>query len=151
MSSILDALNAVRSRLGAVGSGITIPLYFKGDQNPLPDTPSPFAFVMLNNDGSGGGPTAFGGGNGRNLYRNFALVEAFVFSPLGEGEAVVLGYAETIAAWLRSYRTGDIFIRAADVIPIGEGSKVSVPGLANPVNNYACALVEGSMTFDQIG
>jgi hypothetical protein len=151
MSSINDAWNALKARLAAPGSGITIPLRFPGDLTPLPDTPSAYAYVELINDGSGGGPTAFGGGNGGNLYRNFGAVEIYVFSPLGEGQEVVNGYAETIAAWLRSYRTADIFIRSADTRPIGEGSGIAPPGLSNPVNNYQCALVSAAMTFDQFG
>lgn len=152
MTTIVGARAAVKTRIQASGSGITIPLRFKGDQqSPLPDTPTAFAFVVFNNEGSGGGPTAFGGGRGNNLYRNQGTVEIWVFSPNDEGEDVVLAHAETIAAWMRSFRDSDISCFSADVIPVGEGSSVAPPGLASEVNNYQCALVEITMHFDQIG
>src|SRR4051794_26344270 len=101
-----QALAVIKAQLA---SGISFPLYWQGDDAPtLPDTPAAFGFVVFNNEGSGRSPAAFGGGTGRNLYRNRASVEAYVFSPLGEGAAVVMGYAESVAAKLRSYRTGDI-------------------------------------------
>lgn len=153
MTSIVAARAAVKTRLTAAGSGITVTdLRFKGDAaTSLPDTPAPFAFVLVNSDGSGGGPAGFGGGRGANLYRNAGMVEVFVFSPEGEGEDVVLGHAETIAAWLRGHRDADIFCPAADVVPIGPGSSISVPGLEFPVSNYQCAAVEAPLIFHQLG
>lgn len=151
-TSAVDALAAVRSRLETGGSGITIPLRWQGeDGGPLPDTPAAFAFVVFNNDGAGGGPAAFGGGRGANLYRNRALVEAFVFAPNGEGLPVAMAYAETIAARMRSYRDTAISCFSADVVPVGEGSKITPPGLTSEVSLYMCAVAMIELTFDQIG
>lgn len=152
MTTATQALAAIRSRLEAVGSGITVPLRFHGDdQAPLPDTPTAFAFVIFHNEGSRPGPAAFGGGAGNNLYRNRAHVEAYVFAPIGEGMSVVMNHAETIAARLRSFRDGDVFCRSADVIPVGEGSTLAPPGLSNEVNGYQCAIASIELSFDQIG
>lgn len=152
MTTASQAFSAIRARLEASGSGIAIPMRFQGeDSGALPDIPSAFAYVVFNNEGSGGAPAAFGGGRGNNLYRNRALVEAFVFAPSGEGLQSALDYAETIAAQMRSFRDADISCFSADVVPIGEGSRVAPPGLASEVGNYQAALVEVTLHFDQTG
>ncbi len=146
-----EALAAVRTRIGTATT-LSSAVYWQGDDAPiLPDTPAPFAFVVWDNHGSGGSPIAFGGGQGNNLYRNSALVTAYVFSPSGEGASVVMGYAESFAARLRSYRDANISCFSADVELIGPGSSISVSGLNNEVNNYQCAVAEISLMFDQIG
>lgn len=145
-----QALAAVRARLE--GGSIAFPLRWQGeDGGPLPDTPSTFAFVVFNNGGSGRGPAAFGGGVGRNLYRNQAIVEAYVFAPNGQGLSVATDGAEVIASLLRSYRDGSISCFSADVIPVGEGSSIAPPGLSSEVSNYQCAVAEIALNFDQIG
>lgn len=145
-----QAIAAVRARLEA--GGITFPLRWQGEDAPaLPDTPSTFAFIVFNNSGSGRGPAAFGGGAGQNLYRNQAVVEAFVFAPRGQGLSVATDGAEVIAALLRSYRDSSISCFSADVIPVGEGSQITPPGLASEVSNYQCAVAEIALHFDQIG
>jgi hypothetical protein len=142
----------IRARLDDAGSGISIPRYYQGDDALiLPDTPAPFVFVVFNNEGSGGRPAAYGGGRGANLYRNRATLEAYVFSPVGEGMETVTGYAETVAARMRSYRSATISCFSADVIPVGPGSSISVPGLSSEVSNYQCAVAEIVLSFDQIG
>ncbi|MCK1568989.1 hypothetical protein IVB08_34590 [Bradyrhizobium sp. 173] len=146
-----QARAAVRAQLP--GSAFAFPIYWQGDDAPtLLDTPAAFAFVVFNNEGSGGRPAAFGGGRGRNLFRNRALVEAYVFSPIGAetGADAASGRAELIAARLRGFRDNDISVFSADVIFIGPGSSISVPGVTAP-NNYQCAVAEISLTFDQIG
>lgn len=146
-----EARAAVRALLP--GSAFAFPVYWQGDEAPtLPDTPAPFAFIVFNNEGSGGRPTAFGGGRGHNLYRNRALVEAYVFSPIGSevGADAASARAEQIASRLRSYGDDTISVMAADVIFIGPGSSISIPGLT-AVNNYQCAVAEITLTFDQIG
>lgn len=146
-----QARAAVRAQLP--GSAFSFPLYWQGDDAPtLSDTPSAFAFIVFNNEGSGRGPSAFGGGQGQNLYRNRALVEAFVFAPTrsAPGAASASDRAELIAARLRSFRGSSINVEAADVIFVGPGSSISVPGLG-AVNNYQCAVAEISLHFDQIG
>ena len=145
-----QALAAVRVRLEA--GGLAFPLRWQGeDGGALPDTPETFSFIVFNNDGSGRGPSAFGGGRGSNLYRNQATVEAFVFSPNGEGLSVATDAAEQLAALLRSFRDSSISCFSADVIPVGEGSKIAPPGLASEVSNYQCAVAEIALHFDQIG
>jgi len=152
MTTASEAFAEIRERLDAEDSGIEIDIYYQGDDAPiLPDTPAAFAFVFFNVDGSRGGPAAYGGGRGRNLYRNRASVEAYVFSPIGEGMEIVLGHAEAVAARLRSYRSDVISCFSADVIPVGHGSALSVPGLNSEVNNYQAAIAAVDLHFDQIG
>ena len=147
-----EARAAVRARLP--DGTVNFPVYWQGDDAPtLPNDPAPFAFVVFNNEGSGrNGPTAYGGGRGHNLYRNKVLVEAFVLSPIGSetGADLASGRAEQIAALFRSYGDDKISVINADVIFVGQGSAISVPGLG-PVNNYRCAVAEITLTFDQIG
>lgn len=152
MTTASEAFAEIRKRLDAEDSGIEIDIYYQGDDAPiLPDTPAAFAFVVFSVDGSRGGPDAFGGGRGRNLYRNRATVEAYVFSPIGEGMEIVLGHAEAVAARLRSYRNNVISCFASDVIPVGPGSVISVPGLNSEVSNYMAAIAATELHFDQIG
>lgn len=151
MATVEDARGVLKSRLGAISD---FPIYWQGDViPPLPDDPAPFGFAVFNNDGSGSGPAGFGGGRGRNLYRNRGTLEVYVFEPaLAAGAANrMLVNAEAVAALLRSYRDSVVSCFAADVIPIGEGSNIAVPGLSNPVNNYQCAVAEIDLQFDQIG
>lgn len=146
-----QARAAVRAQLP--DSAFAFPLYWQGDDAPtLPDVPAAFAFIVFNNEGSGGHPVAFGGGRGRNLFRNRALVEAFVFSPIGSetGADAASGRAEQIASRLRGFRDDSISVFGADVIFVGPGSSISVPGVTAP-NNYQCAVAEIVLTFDQIG
>ncbi len=145
-----QALAAIRTRVGT--AGITFPIYWQGeDVPPLPDTPTTFAFVVFNNHGSGRGPVAFGGGAGNNIYRNEAMLEAFVFSPSGQGLSVATDAAELLAASLRSFRDTNISCFSADAIPVGPGSSISVPGLTSVVSQYQCAVAEVRFHYDQIG
>src|SRR6266403_1639522 len=129
-----QALAAIKAQVQTAVTArvITFPIYWQGeDVPPLPDTPSTFAFVVFNNEGSGGRPAAYGGGQGANLYRNRAFLEAFVFVPSGEGLSVATDAAELVAASLRSFRSGSISCFAADAKPVGPGSSISVPGLTS--------------------
>lgn len=145
-----QAVAAIRARLEA--AAFTFPLRWQGeDGGPLPDEPETFAHIVFNNDGSGRGPVAFGGGSGRNLYRNQATVDAYVFVPNGQGLSAATDAAELIAAQLRSFRDSSISCFSADVIPVGEGSNISPPGLSSEVSNYQCAVAECALHFDQIG
>jgi hypothetical protein len=143
-----EAIARVRERLNAGTYGF--PLYFNGDDAAiLPDTPSPFAFVAYQNEGSLA--VSYGGGRGNNVYRNRMRVEVFVFSPMGYGSETVAAYAETVAAQLRSFRDDVISCFSADVIPFGPGSGLAVPGLASDISNYQCAVAEIVLTFDLTG
>jgi hypothetical protein len=143
-----QAIAAVRARLNS--GSYSYPLYYHGDQVlTLPDTPAPFGFVIFNNEGST--LAGFGGGRGNNLYRNRARVEVFVFAPRETGLEWVCALAETVATRLRSYLDDSIACFQADVIPIGPGATLSVPGLSTEVNNYQCAVVESLLFFDLIG
>jgi len=151
VSTATQALAAVRSRLEAAGSGITIPLHWQNEQVVLPDELAPFAYIVFENRGAGRGPVSFGGGSGNNLYRNQALIEAFVFAPSGSGSQLAMDYAETIAARLRSFRDADISCFSASVHLVGPGASVAPPGMDSEVGNYWCAVAEVIMHFDQLG
>jgi hypothetical protein len=143
-----EAIARVRERLNLGNYGF--PIYFEGDDAALlPDTPSPFAFTAFNNEGEIA--VSFGGGRGNNVYRNRLRVEVFVFSPMGYGAETVAGYAEPIAAQLRSYRDDVISCLGAGVLPVGSGSTLSVPGLSSDISNYQCAVAEAVVIFDLVG
>jgi hypothetical protein len=143
-----QAIAAVRARLNA--GNYSFALYYNGDDAPmLPDEPTTFGYVVFNNEGST--LVAFGGGRGNNTYRNRARVEVFLFAPMGTGAENVAMLAETVAAQLRSYRDETISCYQSDVIPVGPGSTLGVPGLASDVNNYQAAIVDCVLQYDQIG
>lgn len=147
-----EALVAVRSRLESGSLGIT--LYWHGDDPPiLPDTPAAFAYLVFNNEGSGRGPVAFGGGAGSNIYRNSAMLDAYMFAPStgASGMAPVMAQAETIAARLRSFRSATVSCYSANVVPVGPGASISPPGMESEVSRYLCAVAEIFLQFDQIG
>lgn len=108
--------------------------------------------MSFNNDGSGGRPAAFGGGLGRNLYRNRAHVEIYVFVPSNDTLVAALDHAEAVAARLRSFRSDAISCFSADVIPLGLDSNLSIPGVSTGVvGDYQVVAVEVELHFDQIG
>jgi hypothetical protein len=147
-----QAYVAIRAQLEG-NVAITIPLRWQGENgDPLPNPPSAFAFVDFNNDGSGRGPTAFGGGPSANLYRNQARVDVYVFVPNNAGLQAALDFAETIAGRLRSFRDGNVSCFSADVVPIGSASHIALPGFSTGVaGDYQCVVAETSFFFDQIG
>jgi hypothetical protein len=148
MVTATQAFAAVKARLNA--GSYSFPLYYHGDDPPaLPDVPSPFAFIVFNNEGSI--PVSFGGGRGSTVYRNRARVEAFMFLPAWQGLEMAMDYAEVIAVRLRSFRDDFISCFQSDVIPVGLGSTLSVPGLSSEVSNYQCAIAESMLIFDQSG
>jgi hypothetical protein len=150
MTTAAEALTAIRSRLES--GSITFPMRWQGeDAGDLPDDPTTFAFIEFENFGAGRGPAAFGNGAGGNLYRNEGLINAYVFSPNGEGMGAAMDNAEAIAARLRSFRDSSVSCFSAVVRPIGSGTSVEPPGLNSEVNNYTCAVAEIALHFDQIG
>jgi hypothetical protein len=145
-----EAYAAIRARLEAVDSGITIPLRWQAEAATLPDTPAAFAYIEF--IAAGGAISGYGAGRGANRYRQRGRVEAYVFTPNGAGLATALTHAETIAARLRSYRSGDLSCFGAVVHPGGHGASASPPGLSrNALNDYWYAVAEIDMFYDQIG
>jgi hypothetical protein len=146
-----QAQTALRTRID--GAGVVPPMYWEGDVvPPLPDTPSPFVYFVFDNEGSGRGPAAYGGGLRQNLYRNQALLMGFVFVPRGAGSGIAAQQvAETVAASVRSMRIADLAVHKADVMPAGPGSSVAPRALRSPVSNYQCAIAVIELHFDQIG
>ncbi len=148
MPSTDEAIAAVRTRLDS--GGFAFPLYYDGDDAPiLPDTPATFGYVEFM--GQGSTLVAYGGGRGSNIYRNTAIVNIWVFSPIGYGSEAATIHAKPVADRMRSYRDENISIFKADVIHLGQGSNLSIPGLISEVSNYQCALVECDLIFDLIG
>jgi|SRR6516162_387140 hypothetical protein len=143
-----EAITAIKARLD--GGSYSFPIYYHGDDPPiLPDEPSPFAYIVFNNEGST--LAAFGGGRGQNIYRNRARVDSFVFTLAGIGMEATAAAGEQVAGRLRSYRDDVISVFQSDVIDVAPGATLAVPGLSNEVNNYQCAIAETLLFFDQIG
>ena len=156
MATITTAFAAIRARLEAVAitdaEGNTLPFRWQyEDGGPLPEDPTAFCHVEMENFGAGRFPVGYGGGSGNNLYRNEGLVNAYVFVPNGQGISVAVALGEQVAARLRSYRDSTISCFAASVHPIGDGTSIAPSGLNSEVNNYTCAVVEIAIQFDQVG
>jgi hypothetical protein len=115
----------------------------------LPDTPAPFVYIEVLAER--GNITSFGGGSGRNVYRNTLRLDAYVFVPKGKGLDEAESIAEQIAVLFRSYRDADISCFDATVYPGGDGADLKPPGLSSQVGNYFWACCEVSAYFDQVG
>ncbi len=130
-------------------SGDRLPRYYQGDDAPvLPDTPSPFIYVMFAARKSGVIET--GGGRGSNRHRNPGSVAGFVFVPLGWGLQYGTDYAEVLAAPLRSFRAGGVTVDRVTVYPGGPGSEIAVPGMDNEAKNYFWSGLEAEYYHDLI-
>jgi hypothetical protein len=115
----------------------------------LPSDPVPFVYCEFLTDR----PflAGYGGGQGQNLYRNPARLDAYVFVPNGNGLDEAEAIAEQIAALFRSYRSAGISCFEASVYPGGDGANLKPPGLSSVVGSYFYAVAEVSLHFDQIG
>lgn len=147
MTTISDAWAAIQAR--AAAQITTLPLLWQHVDNTLPDTPAPFVYIEMNPGRAR--LASFGGGRGDNRWRQQGEIQAYVFVPRGQGLAVALGYAETVAAAFRSYRDATISCFGASVMPVGQGSDLAPPGMTSVAGNYACAAVAVDFFFDQIG
>jgi hypothetical protein len=115
----------------------------------LPSDPSPFVYCEFITER--GRLTAFGGGVGKNLYRNPARLDVYVLVPKNDGLDQAESIAEQVASLFRSYRDSDISCFDATVYPGGDGSSIKPAGLNSPVGSYFYATAEVSLYFDQIG
>lgn len=142
-----QAFAALRARAEAQLAGWT--LVWQDEPAVLPDVPAPFVYVELM--ARRGRIAGYGGGRGSNLYRMPAELTAYVFWPRGEGLAIGLGYAETVAAVFRSWRSGDLSCVDATVHPLGEGETIVPNGSSSAAGNYSCAAVRVTLHYDQLG
>jgi hypothetical protein len=128
---------------------VPVPFRWQNEAAQLPDTPATFVYCeFLTGRARVAG---YGGGRGRNLYRNPATFTAYVFVPKDSGLDDAEAIAEQIAALFRSYRDDSISCFDASVHPGGDGAELKPPGLASVVGNYFYAVAEISLHFDQIG
>jgi hypothetical protein len=149
MTTVSGAFDVIKARLTAGKPEGLIALFWQNEDSVLPDTPTAFVYSEFITD-----PAllaSFGGGRGRNRYRNPGRIDCYVFVPRGEGLTVGSDLAEAVAALFRSYRDDVISCFEATVYPLGNGSDIKPPGLVSEVNNYYCVLVEVSLFFDLIG
>lgn len=146
-TNLAGALAILRTR--AETQITTLPLYWQDENSILPDDPVPFVFFEL--IARRGRIAGYGSGNGANLYRTPCEFNAYVFVPRGQGLPVAAGYAETVAAAFRSYRSGGVSCFDATLHPMGEGEALVPPGLSSAAGNYACVVVNVNLHFDQIG
>jgi hypothetical protein len=151
MATAKQARQAVQARLA--DASITIPLYWQNEQQTtdLPDEPTPFGFVVFDNDGPGIGPASYGDGVGLNRWRNMARVEAFVFVPQGTGADLADDYAEAICARLRGYRDDIISCFGAHVRETVSGQTMTPAGVNSAAGNYWICVAEIDLWFDQLG
>jgi hypothetical protein len=133
-------------------SGLTL-RWPNEDHASLPDTPAAFAHTefWIDRASPRHGVTAFGGGRGRNLYRNTAQMIVFIFVPRGQGLAAATDLAESVAQIFRSHRDSTVSCFGATVIPGASGAAIKPPGLDSEVENYFYAVCEVNFSFDLIG
>jgi hypothetical protein len=151
MATAKEARNAVRARLEE--PPLSIPLYWQNEQatTDLPDEPTPFGFIVFDNDGPGIGPASFGDGVNANRWRNIVRVEAFVFVPQGTGADVADDLAQAICDRLRSYRDSTISCFGAHVRETVSGQTMTPAGVNSAAGNYWCSIAEIDVFFDEIG
>lgn len=147
-TTLAGALAVLRAR--AEAQITTLPLYWQDEDNfDIPDEPAPFGFIEF--IARRGQLVSFGSGPGGNLFRTQGELNAYVFVPRGQGLPVAAGYAETVAAAFRSYRSGGVSCFDATCHPVGEGEALNPPGLSSVAGNYACVVAQVSLHFDQVG
>ncbi len=115
----------------------------------LPDTPAPFLYTEFITEPAE--LASFGGGRGRNRYRNPARLHIYVFVPKGWGLVAATDYAEDAAALFRSYRDPEVSCFTATVYPGGDGAALKPPGVPSEVTNYFWSVTEVDLFFDLIG
>ena len=153
MTTTSAAYEALRAILK--GSNSLPPLRWQNEDEDstgavaLPDVPAPFLYTEMVTEPAA--LVAFGGGPGRNLYRNPGRLDVWVFIPKGWGLGYALDYAEQAAALFRSYRDADVSCFAATVHPGGDGAALKPIGLPSEASNYFWAVTEVDFYFDQRG
>lgn len=147
MTTAAEAFAIVKNRITA--GGLSVTLCWQNEDVQLPDTPAKFIYTEFLTDPAD--LVAFGGGVGRNLYRNPAQINSYVFVPRGSGITPAMQKAEQVAFLFRSYRDPDISCFDASVLPGGDGADFKPPGIDSEVANYFWALARTSLHFDQIG
>lgn len=154
ITSVYAALRAAIEADPPTLNSVAIPLRWQLEEadtptNPIPDTPSPFAYFEVEMDR--GFLAGFGGGRFSNLWRHPGDFLAYVFVPTGWGLSTGLNLAEQIASTLRSYRDSNISCFSASVEPLGKGAELVPDGMRSAVGNYLAVLVVVEFHFDQIG
>jgi hypothetical protein len=153
---VTDVRQAYDVLSGILAAGLpTVPLRWQGKEEDsfgnrrLPDDPAPWIYAEYLTD-----PVdlvGFGGGLGRNLYRNPGRLDLYCFIPRGQGLEPALDLAESAAKLFRSYRDADVFCQKVSVFPGGDGSSAQPPGITSEVANYFYAVTQVDLYFDQIG
>lgn len=154
MTTASDAHAFIRSRMEANipndPNGTPVTLRWRGEVgDPLPDSPSPFAFTLF--DATISGVIEIGGGRGRNRHRQPSSAEVYIFVPNGWGLKPATDLAETIAALFRSINQSGVTVESATVYPGGPGSELSIPGLPSESDNYMWSAVGIEFHYDLIG
>jgi hypothetical protein len=154
-----QARQAMRSRIEAASiidrSSNPVPFRWQNEASDslgnaaLPDTPSPFVYCEFIVES--GSIASYGGGYGKNLYRNRARLVAYVLVPKNSGMDEAESISEQVAALFRSYRDSNVSCFDATVYPGGDGSSLKPSGMSSPVGSYFYAVAEISLHFDQIG
>src|SRR5262245_52697173 len=122
MATMAQVQAAIRARLEA--NFLALPLRWKGETTPLPDTPAAHVLVEILVDGHSF--VAYGGGRGGNLQRTEGVIAAHVMIPLAvTGVGTGYDHAEAICAVFRGFRdASDLYsCFSAEVIPIGQRSE----------------------------
>lgn len=152
MTTSVEAYAVLRARLA---SGLDIPIRWQGEDADnqgnvdIPNVPAAFAYAEFYVDPAEA--IGVGGGRFKNVYRNPARFEVYIFVPRGWGLPPALEYAEQVAALFRSYRDTDISCFDCTVFAGGDGTSLTPPGLSSEVGNYYYSVAAANLWFDQVG
>jgi len=139
---------AIKARAAAEITGL--PIFWPREPNEMPDTPAPFVYFELIVD-KAGAPVSYGGGRGRNTYRNGAELNGYVFVPRNYTVEAEAALSERVAAAFRSYRSDVISCFDATPMLVGNGSDLVPAGFESAADQYECTVVAIDLFFDQIG
>jgi hypothetical protein len=159
MTTITDANELIRARLegnvptdGAMFGGAPIKLRWHGDNradDPLPDTPTPFAFTVF--DAARSNFIEHGGGRGSNRHRNPGMAQVFIFTPIDTGLKRASTIAEQVKTLFLPVNESGVVVESATVYPGGPGSEMKIAGLESAVGDYFWSGCEVEFYCDQIG
>lgn len=146
--STKEALTTLNNKLNSAIADV--PVIADGNQDYIvPDIPATFLFVdayIWDNR-----IADFGGGLGKNRYRNRGSYDVYCLIPKGYGQDLALDYAQRVRDAFSSFRVDDLLVEYVLITPGGDGSTLQLVGISSDVDNYYFAVAEVSFYFDEIG
>lgn len=134
------AVSTIRTRLTTLWPNAGVPLRWENEGDQVPATPAGFVYVEVLAEAST--LVSYGGGRGRNNYRDDGAILLHVLVPIGSGVQAALDYAEDGAAIFRGLAFDGIRYGAASIVNLGEQADQG---------NYWQVLARIEFHFDRVG